>query len=70
MELREWLVSEMMAPTLTLSAFCDTEFGSVLQRQVRRLRIANFAFTITRTLTIQAPYQSALAASPIRAPLL
>ena len=38
--LRRWLVSEKVAPTLTLSAFCDTEFGSVLQRRVPDCRIA------------------------------
>ena len=26
------LVSEIMAPTLTVSAFCDIEFGFVLQK--------------------------------------
>ena len=30
------LVSETMAPILTLSAYCDTELGSVFQRQLPR----------------------------------
>ena len=38
MELRRWLVSEIVAPTLTLSAFCDTELGSVFQSRVTHLK--------------------------------
>jgi hypothetical protein len=61
MELRRWLVSEIVAPTLTLSAFCDTEFGCVFESRVPHLqncRIANLA--------IRDHYQSAFTMSPIR----
>jgi len=59
MELRRWPVSEIVAPTLTLSAFCDTEFGSVLQRPVPHRGIANLA--------IRGHKQSAFTVSPIHA---
>ena len=52
MELRRWLVSEIMAPTLTLSAFCDTKFGSRIPKpgdsfeELQNLPISQFEVTI------------------------
>ena len=62
MELRRWLVSEIVAPTLTLSAFCDTECGSVLQSRVPHLQNCGIA-----NLAIPGHHQSAFTASPIHA---
>jgi hypothetical protein len=68
MELRRWLVSEIVAPTLTLSAFCDTEFGSVLQRRVPDRRIAELPISQFHQVTIRAhslPRQSTLSHAPM-----
>ena len=63
------LVSETTAPTLTVSAFCDTEVGSVLQGQVPHCRIAELPFSQFEA-TIRAHSQRRQSTRFSRAPLL